>query len=98
MYMAYAQGLGLGRVALPPLSVAWSRHPALGRSHLVRELGTQRGFLRQEDRLQEMSQNLLQVSQGHVTGTVLAMQRGGDVSRRREAGTWCLQQLWSRRH
>lgn len=33
-HMAYAQGLGLGFVALKPLSVAWSRHPALGRTHL----------------------------------------------------------------
>lgn len=61
-------------------SMAWSRHPALGKTRFVRELGTQRGFLRQEeDSLQEMSQILLQVSLGHVTAAVLAMPigRGG---------------------
>lgn len=76
-HTAYAQGLGLGRVALRPLSVAWSRHPATGRTRLVRELGTQGGFLwQEEDRLHEMSQNPLQVSQGHVTAAVPAMPMG----------------------
>lgn len=46
----------------------------------LRELGTQGGFLwQEEDCLQKMSQNLLQVSQGHVTAavSVMPMGRGG---------------------
>lgn len=84
--MVCAQGLGLGLDTARPPSAAWSRPPALGRTHSVRGLGTQGGSLQREDRLREMSRILLQLLQGHDSAVPAAPAGGGGVSRPRGLG------------